>query len=503
MMPCVKSWLHSYISALTSSTIGLLPDRKFCTPMRSCWEMERLLHLSELSVRYPNRVYNFPESQMKILVRISSRSIARSLRISLLGLALVAITVTGLAGQRVSAQDTAPADAPQETTTFHLPLIMNDHSPQMADRVGFGAGIDSIDAFPEVRSLNAGWYVDWQVRIQPKRPGGIEHMQMVRVHQDLTCPIGTTADRTLCPYKEPHSYTYWPDRATIEAAAKANPGVIWFIGNEMDRYDWPGGGSQDEILPTLYPVAYHDLYNIIKGADPTARVAIGGVIQMTPMRKQYLDIIWAKYQELYGVKMPVDVWNVHNFIGSEFCRDEKNASGQMERMCYGMGIPPGVDGLIGSYYGEDWRHTDHATFDQQIRAMRQWIKDNDDMNKPLYVTEYGVLYTTLCPQTDPKEKQKCINWYGDKYVDYEDPAVVHDFMLWTFDYFRTTKDCSLSGTDDCRLVQRWAWYSLQNDGWGFNPYGALFDTATRNITDAGRAVRDYTGALWQELQYED
>ena len=199
--------------------------------------------------------------------------------------------------------------------------------------------------------------------------------------------------------------------------------------------------------------------------------------------------------------MPVDVWNVHNFIASEFCQDEKNAGGQMERVCYGMAIPPGIAGNAGSYVGEDWRHVDQATFDQQIRAMRQWIKDNDDMNKPLYVTEYGVLFGTLCAQTNPQDRQICINYYGDKYVELDDPVVIQNHMVWTFDYFRTTKDCNLSGTDDCRLVQRWAWYSLQNDGWGFNPHTALFSTETRNITQTGIVYRNYAQEKWQDLRY--
>jgi hypothetical protein len=437
---------------------------------------------------------------MKILEHISPLA-PSSLRVLFVGLAIV--VCAAFSPQVASAQDAASDTAPQETTSFHLPLVMNDYTPQMADRLGYGVGIFKITDFPEIRSLQAGWYVDWRVTPNPLRPGGIEYMPTVRMHQNLTCPIGTTADRTLCPYVEPHSYTYWPDQATLEATAKANPGMTWLVGNEPDRIDGCCQTYQDEMLPTLYPVAYHEIYHIIKAADPTAKVAIAGIVQMTPMRQQYLDIVWAKYQELYGEKMPVDVWNVHNFIGSEFCRQEINANKQAERVCYSMAVPPGIAGDIGSYYGEDWRHVHKPTFDQQIRAMRQWIKDNDDMNKPLIVTEYGVLFPTLCPNKEPVERQKCINYYGSNYVELEDPAVVQDFMIWSFEYFSNTKDCNLSGVDDCRLVQRWAWYSLQDDGWGFNPYGALFDTPTRNITATGTLFRDYARAKWQDLQYDE
>ena len=52
----------------------------------------------------------------------------------------------------------------------------------------------------------------------------------------------------------------------------------------------------------------------IKAADPTARVAIGGVTQPTPLRLRCLETVLAAYREQSGAEMPVDVWNVHNFI---------------------------------------------------------------------------------------------------------------------------------------------------------------------------------------------
>ena len=44
------------------------------------------------------------------------------------------------------------------------------------------------------------------------------------------------------------------------------------------------------------PTAYHELYTLIKGADPTARLAIGGVIQATPLRLEYLTKVWNEYR---------------------------------------------------------------------------------------------------------------------------------------------------------------------------------------------------------------
>lgn len=166
--------------------------------------------------------------------------------------------------------------------------------------------------------------MDYQVRVNPPRFPGMEYVQMIRLHQKLTCPLGTSEDQVACPYEEPHSHQHWPDESTIQASARANPGSLWLIGNEMDRLDWPGG-RQDEMLPELYAVAYHEMRSLIRAADPTARIAIGGIIQPTPLRLLYLDRVWDAYIRTYGSEMPVDVWNIHAFL----LQEERNAWGRV------------------------------------------------------------------------------------------------------------------------------------------------------------------------------
>lgn len=349
----------------------------------------------------------------------------------------------------------------------YLPLI---YTPMISYRLGFGASNGLITRFSEIGSLKAGWYYDWAVRTNPVRPNLMEYVQTIRVHQKLTCDLysANAHDRTICPYAVPHDYVFSPGLQEIAAAARANPGALWFIGNEMDRRDWPGGG-QDETLPETYAVAYHDLYHFIKSVDPRARIAIGGVIQATPLRLEYLTKAWNTYQQRYGASMPVDVWNVHNFILKERAGD------------YGAGIPPGSNAWQGVVYPTDRTHIDMTIFDQQIRAFRSWMKERGQQNKPLIVSEYGVLY-----------------WHEGL----EDPDLVQDFMLKTFVYFLNTRDCSLGyPADDCRLVQRWAWYSLDDTGLtsGFNKYGALFDPVTRKITGTGEKFRTYSLANIEAL----
>lgn len=387
------------------------------------------------------------------------------------------------ADQPADTTSTGTAESTGGTTTIFLPTLANDHDAQLAERMGFGTSVSSINVYPEIRSLKAGWYVDWRVNANAARPSGIEYMPMIRMHQTVSCGNWVMPDRAACPYVEPYEYTYTPSASAITSMARRNPGLIWLLGNEMDRLDWNGGG-QDEMLPELYAVAYKELRDLIKGADPTAKIAIGGIIQATPMRLAYLTKAWDEYQRLYGEEMPVDVWNVHAFIASEECQWQRPDGGDRVLVCYGAGVPPGETEKQGAYIGEDWKHIDRSTFDQQIRAFRAWMKDRGQQEKPLIVTEYGVLYESVpCNNSCPDP-----NAYN-----LQDPDVVHDFMLWTFDYFMDTKDCDLGyAADDCRLVQRWAWFSLEDVEWEFNPYTVLFDRDTKAITPAGEKYRNYS-----------
>jgi hypothetical protein len=367
--------------------------------------------------------------------------------------------------------------------TVFLPSIYRIFSQTqrltLADRIGYGLTSPSLAVYTDVTDLGAGWYLDWRVRETPERPAGIDYVQMVRVHQKLACGQPYHSDRVACPYAEPLTYVTQPSTTTIETAVRANPGALWLIGNEMDRIDWAycvkwgannhcdvvGYNGQDEILPETYAVAYHDLYTLIKAADPTARVAIGGVIQPTPLRLQYLTAIWDAYQTTYSATMPVDVWNVHNFIIQEQARS------------WGADIPPGIDAAVGEHVGDTTTHINMTIFKDQILAFRHWMKERGQQNKPLIISEYGVLYSNSL--IDP-------TWNSN------DPTYVQDFMVATFDFFATTKDCALGYlADECRLVQQWNWYSL-DDTWGsFNPHSRLFDPTSKEMTATGKRFQEY------------
>ncbi|HMN26859.1 MAG TPA: hypothetical protein PKE45_01800, partial [Caldilineaceae bacterium] len=275
-----------------------------------------------------------------------------------------------------------------------------------------------------------------------------------------------------------------PNHAGPSHCRSTRPGSLWLIGNEMDRRDWAycirwegsfcaevGYSGQDEMLPDSYAVAFHELATLVRSADPTAKIGVGGVIQATPLRLTYLSMVWDAYQARYGEPMPVDVWNVHNFILQE------------EHNNWGADVPPGSNAQFGEYVGNTLLHLDLTIFDRQVRAFRQWMKERGEQEKPLIVSEYGVLYRN--------------DTMG---LPADDPTAVYTFMLASFDYFAKTRDCSLGFTaDDCRLVQRWNWFSLDDNGDGFNPYGRLVNPNGAGLSVTGEHFREYVRTNLREL----
>ncbi|MDX9953117.1 MAG: hypothetical protein RBT75_03435 [Anaerolineae bacterium] len=384
--------------------------------------------------------------------------------------------VLGIGGARgtaalAPAQEPVPAAGNQSAAgpvipRAYLPLVLRDYGPR-SSRLGYCALSPRIDRYGAVRQLSAGWYVRFGVEDAAPRPLGMDHVQVVRIHQLTTCWPERKRDRAVCPYVNPRDYVITsPDStsvadglAKIATVASTNRGMLWFIGNEMDRRDWDGGG-QDEMLPELYARAYHEIYHAIKAADPTATVGIGGMVQTTGLRLEYLTKVWNHYWYLYGTAIPVDVWNVHNFIFREYWNE------------YGADIPPGSSEPIGAMYMDE-QQNDMKVFEDQIRLFRQWMKDHGQQQKPLIVSEYGIVY---------------------RHANLNKLNVVQSFMIQTFDYFMNTKDCSLGYDDDqCRLVQRWAWYSLDDNNPMFNDFAYLIDPNTGALTATGQTFAEYAG----------
>lgn len=336
-------------------------------------------------------------------------------------------------------------------------------TPSLDCRLGYAAVYGAIDQYPItlLLQLNADHYLNFGASAVPQRPLGMEYIPIVRLHQLKQCPQWD------CPYVEPYTYTVSPGRATIAQIAAANPGMLWFLGNEIDRRDYPGLNGQtfgqDEMLPELYARAFHELRAVIKSADPTARIANAGVIQATPLRLQYLDRVWDEYLRLYGTPIPVDEWNVHGFI----YREKRYYPGCPD--CWGADVPPGIDVPWGRLYEAD-DTISMTLFAEQITAFRYWMWSKGQVDKPLIVSEYGIFP-----------------------LDYYPPGAGAQYVFTgTFAYMRDAVD-PVTGYpgDDRRLVQRWVFYSLDDD----TEYGGahMIDPGTNALTDFGRLWAAYVG----------
>ncbi|NJN84144.1 MAG: hypothetical protein HC802_18950 [Caldilineaceae bacterium] len=292
-----------------------------------------------------------------------------------------------------------------------------------------------------------GWYLNWSVGHLATGNSG----SPVDVAPDLVVPPDDEAGMAFAPMVRTPRGKLTPDADLLAATVAQLPGRTWLIGNEPD-VRW-----QDNATPEEYARAYHLAYTTIKEADPTAQVAIAGLSQITPLRLEYLDRVWDFYREEYGEEMPVDVWNMHAFVLQEKADD------------WGVDIPPGMPEVT---HGMQWQIEEHDDLELvafQVELMRRWMREHGQQQKPLWITEYGI----LMPES-----------YGFY------PGVVTTFMLDSFDLFEKLRDPELGfAEDEDRLVQRWVWFSA---GYDLYPTGDLFtrDGAPKQLMLALAAYLD-------------
>lgn len=266
-------------------------------------------------------------------------------------------------------------------------------------------------------NLGAGSYLDWSMQPDPPRPGGLEYVQVVRLGDAV--------------------YSEQLARAPLVAAAQ--PGSAWLIGNEPDNTYAFDGVGQDNLAPEAYAARYYAVYAALKAADPTAQVGLGGIVQPTPVRLEYLERVVAAYQDQFATFPPADFWFVHAFVLNEVPGEwgaglPVDAATQPYQTAPEVIAPEEVDSL--------------AIFGRRIAAMRQWLANHGQRDLPLWVTEYGV----LMPSDDR---------LGYFTISTERTQA---FMLGSFDYLQRATDPAIGlSADGDRLVQRWFWWTLSYD----------------------------------------
>lgn len=315
----------------------------------------------------------------------------------------------------------------------------------------------------DLAALSPGWYTDWSFGASPEMPADMqgadapEYAQLIRV-----------------------SNRAWePDWSAVQNAVELNTGALWLIGNE------PECPNQDAVTPEVYAERYHTAYVKIKGWDPTARVANGAIVEVTPLRLAWLDQVLDSYQSMYGEAMPVDVWNIHVQILSEGSDTDPKAGAGVP--VFTVGMEP--IGLLPKQFGDLRDNASLPIFQTMIWDFRDWMYLNGQQSKELVISEMGVLF--------PSEYLVPEGYTGDDPEDAGD-RVVEAFMIGAIDWLNTETDEAVGcPTDEYRLVQRYLWYALNDhfywrqDGSasGFN--GSLWNHETGEPTRFGRQLIAY------------
>lgn len=366
-------------------------------------------------------------------------------------------------------QAAAPADpgaAPLSSGMF-LPVLRSGVAPLCR----FGVN-GQIKSYP-IQPLRISWYLDYRATAEAKPPSGITYYPMIRLEQ-----IGDS-----------YSYSVFANRAPttdadLSAVIDAHPGTYWFIGNEPDRKQY-----QDDLEPQVYARAYHELYLRIKRQDPTAKIVAGTIVQPTPVRLQYLDLVLSAYYEQYLTRMPVDVWSFHNFILNEancahYSKLYPDRPDYVDSICWGADIPPGLDDVTDGMRIDVQNNDDIELFKQQVIAFRKWLAERGYRNTPVFLSEFGI----LMPE-------------GLFRPDFNVPRV-NAFMDASFDFLLNSTDPEIGyPSDGNRLVQRFSWYSVEDK---VDHNGYLFDNdlpVSTSRSAYGTNFANYTGSLQEEIDF--
>lgn len=292
-------------------------------------------------------------------------------------------------------------------------------------------------------TLRAGWHVTFNATTPYTGAG--EHVGIVRVSQD----------RNGSQYLNTYTTTPPLTESGLGAIVDAAPGKLWLVGNEPDVSD-----VQDDTYPAMYARIYHDVYHFIKDRDPSAQVGIGGLSMATPGRLQYLDIVWNTYLASYKTPMPVDVWNIHIYILSEYNPgigpgDGRLALGTDPALAKNWpvsSIPYSQQCPLDNIYCRA-EHDDPNIFIEQVVGMREWMRTHGQREKPLIISEYGSLYPYIL------EAGGC--YLSDEFGNCFTPARVSNYLFSTMEWLEENSYPNLGYPGDAdRLVQQWLWFSM-------------------------------------------
>ncbi len=365
--------------------------------------------------------------------------------LSLLLLVVIFLTTSGAAHAEKMTDATSPSSSAVPS------LGTEPANPTCHFSVGTALGVNGYD----IQSLGVGSYLDWGRYRSISVPASINYNRVLRLSDaEFTNTLNG-----------------------LDALIPSNKGVVWIIGNEPDSEVT----YQDHVSAQVYAERYYAIATRIRLLDSTAKLGFGAVIEPTAIRMHYLSLALDRLTQLAGSKPAalalIDVYTIHAFILNEQPIYDP-ATGK--NVSWGAGVPIGYDAntwpapyVIDLGNGEVTKVHDITIFENRIVAFRQWMQSLGDQNKPLWVTEYGVLF----PSVD----------IGFEIISEADTIA---FMEASFDYMLGTKDPNLGySLDQNRLVQQWVWYSLNDYLTHFG--GSLYNPLNHQMTDLGKHFMNY------------
>lgn len=336
-----------------------------------------------------------------------------------------------------------------------------------------GCSYELIDNF-DYQDLGIGWYFDWshgRGLDEPRTRPGLEYMALVGAY--------TKADyrewcQELTDFVTPR-LEYYPD------------GLRWTIGNEINFDD---GRTWQEYAEQF--VGWRDC---LKAINPTFEIGTGALVQLNmgtngntgqficvdyndpDSAENYFKNYINKIRTDYGAEKLPDFIVMHGYTPCD---------------------PFDPQPTTGS--SPNW--TDINLFKESVSEHRKVMKELGLEDKDLIMKEFGPLNPAFY---DPE---------GQLITD---PALVstavQNYLSRAVDYLATTTNSTYGDpADENRLVQRWAWYVMNDpedvqagDPFYF-PHLTLYDTTTKQPTAIGvkykQLIESYTTQAPDPIQIE-
>jgi hypothetical protein len=305
----------------------------------------------------------------------------------------------------------------------------------------FGVGVATQNMVDGQVTTNLNSFVGYRPGDQPWNPLGLGWYFNWNWTHGIVCDSAGGNCIEYMPLVGGWSPGVHPTLAQIQAQISTYPGrypdgTTWLIGNEI-IFD-------DSRTPQQYAQDYHAFYYGLKAINPTFKVANGSVITSvyynsarfvgTPL--EVLDAVRAAYQATYNEPWPVDVWNIHPYVW----------------------VKPTLQQELND-------------FRDQLSTFRDWMAGIGEQNKPLIITEYGLL-------------------------DYHPEAWMITYMRSSFEILLSKGHANGMPGDEGRWVQRWAWFDNNSHVWTAGgavqwTHCALYNGDTFDMRPLGEAYATY------------